>query len=131
MSTAVGDPTATSTALTTRNRVGVVLAILLGLIDVGSLAALGGAPAPGEAGPPDVVLIFGAVMGVITIVAAVLAWKRRSRAALRVAAATRLLSAAGALPAFFVDGVPAAVVVAVTVGLVITLVTVGLLVSRK
>lgn len=131
MSTAVSEPTATSTALTTRNRIGVVLAIILGLLDVSSLASLGATPAPGEAGPPDVVLVFGAVMGMITIVAAILAWKRRSRGGLRVAAATRLLSAAGSLPAFFVDGVPAGIVVLVTIGLVITLVTVGLLVSRK
>lgn len=122
---------APTTSLTTRNRIGVVLAIILGLLDLGGLALLGATPAPGEQGPPDVVLVFSAVMGVITIVAAVLAWKRRSRGGLRVAAATRLLSAAGSLPAFFVDGVPAGVVVLVTVGLVITLITVGLLVSRK
>lgn len=130
MSASVID-SAPTTGLTTRNRIGLVLAVLISLPDLGSLALLGTTPAPGEAGPPAVVLVFGAVMGVITIVAAVFAWRRRSRGGLRVAAATRLLSVAGSLPALFVDGVPAGLVVAVAVGLVITLVTVGLLVGRK
>lgn len=130
MSSSVIDATAT-TALTTRNRIGIVLATLLGLADLGSLALLGSTPAPGEDGPPDVVLVFSAVMGVLTLVACVLAWRRRSRGALRVAAVTRLLSAATSVPAFFVDGVPAGLVIGAAAGVVITLVTVGLLVSRK
>jgi len=109
----------------------VVLAVLLGLADMGSLALLGATPAPGEQGPPDAVLIFGAVMGVITIVGAVYAWTRRSRVGLRVAAASRVLSIVGGLPAFFVDGVPNGIVVLSAVGLVISLVTVALLVSRR
>lgn len=71
----------TSAPLTTRNRVGVVLAVLLGLADVAGLAALGATPATGEEGPPDVVLVAGAVLGVVTVVAAVFAWVRRSRGA--------------------------------------------------
>ncbi|MDQ3423602.1 MAG: hypothetical protein M3510_09510 [Actinomycetota bacterium] len=131
MSSTVSEATPTTTALTTRNRVGVVLAVLLGLADIGGLALLGATPAPGEEGPPDAVLIFAAVMGVITIVGAVYAWARRSRVGLRVAAAGRVLSAISSLPAFFVDGVPNGVVVLVAVGLVITLTTVALLVSRR
>ncbi len=131
MSSTVSEATPTTTALTTRNRVGVVLAVLLGLADIGGLALLGATSAPGEEGPPDAVLIFAAVMGVITIVGAVYAWARRSRVGLRVAAAGRVLSAISSLPAFFVDGVPNGVVVLVAVGLVITLTTVALLVSRR
>jgi hypothetical protein len=131
MSSTVSEAAPTTAALTTRNRVGVVLAVLLGLADLGNLALLGATPAPGEQGPPDAVLVFGAVMGLVTVVAAVFAWARRSRAGLRVAAASRLLSALGSLPAFFVDGVPNGVVVLVAVGLVVTLATVALLVSRR
>ena len=127
----VSPSTTTTSRITTRNRVGVVLAVLLGLVDVVGLLALGYTPAPGEQGPPDVVLIFAAVMGLITIAAAVIGWVRNSRGGLRVAAATRLLSMITGLPAFFVDGVPAALVVASAVGLIITLVTVALLVSRR
>ncbi|MDQ3612076.1 MAG: hypothetical protein M4D85_10835 [Actinomycetota bacterium] len=131
MSSTVSDVAPTTTGLTTRNRVGVVLAVLLGLADIGSLALLGATPAPGEQGPPDAVLVFGAVMGVITVIGAVYAWARRSRGGLRVAAAGRVLSAIGSLPAFFVEGVPNAVVVLAAVGLLVTLATVVLLVSRR
>lgn len=124
--TAVAPP-----VLTTRNKVGVVLAVLLGLADIAGLAALGTTLEPGEEGPPDAVLVFGAVLGVVTIVAAVLAWRRRSRGGLRVAAATRLLSGVLALPAFFVEDVPAPLVVVTAVALVVTLLTVSLLVSRR
>ena len=132
MSTVSAPATAVDTpVLTTRNKVGVVLAVLLGLGDIAGLAALDVTPEPGEAGPPDAVLVFGAVLGVVTIVAGVLAWRRRSRGGLRVAAATRLLSGVLALPAFFVDGVPAPLVVASAVGLIVTLLAVTLLVSRR
>ena len=120
----------TVTRITTRNRVGVVLAVLLGLTDVVGLFVTP-TPGPGEQGPPEVVLIFGAVMGVITIAACVYAWVRNSRGGLRVAAATRLLSMITALPAFFVEGVPAPLVMTAAMGVVITLVTVALLVSRR
>ena len=123
-------PSATLARISTRNRVGVVLAVLLSLTDVVGLFVTP-APGPGEQGPPEVVLIFSAVMGVLTIAACVYAWVRNSRGGLRVAAAARLLSMITALPAFFVEGVPAPLVVASAVGLVLTLVTVALLVSRR
>lgn len=117
--------------LTRRNRIGVVLASLLGISDVVGLVALGATPAPGEQGPPDVVLYLGAVLGVITVAACVLAWVRRSRGGLRVAAVARLLSMVLGLPAFFVEGVPAPLVALSAVGVVLTLGTVALLVSRR
>jgi hypothetical protein len=124
------NPSTTATRITTRNRVGVVLAALLGLSEIVSTLLIP-APAPGEQGPPEVVLIFGAAMGVLTIAACVYAWVRNSRGGLRVAAASRLLSAITGLPAFFVEGVPAPLVVASAVSLVLTLVAVALLMSRQ
>lgn len=131
MSSTVSAPTTATATLTTRNRVGIVLAVLLGIADVVSLAGVGATPAPGEEGPPDVVLIVGAVLGLVTIAAAVLAWVRHSRGGLRVAAVTRLLSMVLALPAFFVEGVPAPLVALVAALMVVSLASAALLVSRK
>ena len=119
------------TAITTRNRVGIVLATLLGLGDIGGLALVGRTLPDGEQGAPDSILVIGAALGVVTVVAAVLAWVRRSRGGLRVAAASRLLSAVLGIPAFFVDGVPDPVVAITALFLVVTLGTVALLVSRR
>ena len=83
-------------------KIGVTLAALL------SLTSLPGALAPtpeGETGPPYVVLVLGSILGVVGLVAAVLAW-RGSRSAMRVLAGTIIIGALTGLPAFFVD-VPA------------------------
>jgi hypothetical protein len=131
VTTTLPSPASTAGTITTRNRVGIGLAVVAGLIDVIGLAALGVTPAPGEQGPPDAVLALGAALGTVTIAAATYAWIRRSRAGLRVAAATRLLSMVLALPAFVVDGVPAPVVALTAVSLLVTLATVALLMSRR
>lgn len=89
--------------LTTRNKIGLVLAGLLALGDVGSIFI---STPEGEDGPPFVVLAIGLVVGLITLVAIVPAWRTGSRTALRVVAGTRIVSAILSLPAFFVD-VPA------------------------
>ncbi|MEV4623480.1 hypothetical protein AB0J74_32835 [Asanoa sp. NPDC049573] len=104
------------TAMTTT---GLVLAALLGLGDVASIAG-------GVDGPPLAVVIAGAVLGVITLAGVVLGW-RGSRAGIVAVVVTRLLSALAAVPAFFVDDVPAPAVALATVGLVLTLVAVALL----
>ena len=111
--------------LTTRNKIGLVLAGLLALGDVGSLAF----PTPdGEEGPPIVVLILGFVVGLATLAAIVPAWRTGSRPALRVVAGTRILSAVLGLPAFFVD-VPAAIQVASAVAFALTVVCVVLVLT--
>jgi len=130
-STTVRTAVPPGTTVSTRNRVGIVLATLLGLGDIGGLALVGRTLPQGEQGAPDVVLVIGAVLGMVTVVAAVLAWVKRSRGGLRVAAASRLLSVVLGIPAFLVDGVPDAVVALTAVSLVVTLVTVALLVSRR
>jgi hypothetical protein len=56
--------------------------------------------------PPMLVALVALVFGVATLAALIPAW-RGSRVAGWVVVANRLISAVGALPAFFVDGVPA------------------------
>jgi O-antigen/teichoic acid export membrane protein len=112
-------------ALTTRNRAGLALAGLLGLADLVFLAF----PTPeGEEGPPIGILVLTAVLGVVTLVAVAVAWRSGNRAALRLTAVTRILSAVTALPAFFVD-VPAALKAGAAVLVVLAIVSVVLMLT--
>lgn len=119
-----------NTTLSRKNKVGLVLALLLALADLVSLANVGQKYDEGTQGPPAGVLIFGAVLGAITVVAAVIAWRSGVRVALRTVAGTRILSMLLAVPAFFVKGVPSGVVALVAVAVVATLVSVALVVSK-
>lgn len=111
----------------TANRVGFVLASLLALGDVSSVAQ----PTPeGEVGPPFVVLAVGAVLGVVTLAGVWLGWARRSRAGVRTAAASRLLSMILALPAFFVEGLPAWIRAATAAAVLVTILSVVLMLAR-
>ena len=109
--------TTSSSPLTKLNKVGLGLAFLVGLVDVSSPFT----PTPdGEEGPPYAILLLGGLLGVITIVCVVIAFRTASRGAIRLVAATRIISAVTALPAFFVD-VPAGLKVAVGVGVLLTI----------
>ena len=66
------------------------------------------------------VLVLAALLGVVTLVAVVHASRSGSRGALRDVAATRVVSAITALPAFFV-GPPAWIVIVVAVTVVLTI----------
>ncbi|PZH07927.1 hypothetical protein C1I97_17085 [Streptomyces sp. NTH33] len=101
---------------------GLVLSGLLGLVDVISL------PFGDGEHPPFVVAVVGAVLGLITLVGAVLAW-RGSRAGAVAVIVTRLLSGLSAVPAFFADDVPGALVGAVAFALLVTLAGVALVAS--
>src|SRR6185436_2608418 len=99
---------------------GLILAALLGLADL----AL---PFGGDDNPvPLPVALTSAVLGLITIAAAVIG-RRGNRAAVTTVVVTRVLSALGALPAFFVADVPAAARISAAVIIVSTLVVVALL----
>jgi|1186.fasta_scaffold29770_3 hypothetical protein len=114
-----------SSPLTTRTRVGLVLAVVLGLADVVSAFF----PTPdGEVGPPLAIVILGGVIGLATLAAVAVAWRSGRRGALRIVAGTRVLSAITALPAFFVD-VPAWLKLVVAVLVVLTVVCVVLVLS--
>jgi hypothetical protein len=114
--------------LTTKNKIGLGLAVLLGLSDLAGVLF----PSPDDQpGPPLAVLVVGAVLGVITLMAVVFAWRTGNRVATRVVAATRILSALGTLPAFLVGGVPASYVVAAAASVVLTVIAVGLVLARR
>jgi hypothetical protein len=112
--------------LTSRNKVGLALAFVLGLI--GLPMFLRGAPDPGEIGPPQSVLITESVCGFITMVAAVIGWRRASARAIRVAAGAQIISVLTALPALFVDR-PALNKLLLTIFVLVTLAAVVLMLT--
>ena len=91
-----------STATTGRQKAGLVLAALISAANIPSAFS----PTPdGKEGPPYAVLLVGAILGVLGLVAAGLAW-RGNGTALRVCAGSLIVNLLLTLPAFFVD-VPA------------------------
>jgi hypothetical protein len=107
------------------NRAGLIIALLLGLLDLSSPFT----PTPdGEDGPPYAILLIDAVLGLITVIAVVIAWRTARRGAVRIAAGARIISAVTALPAFFVD-VPAALQAAVGLFVVVTITCVVLMLA--
>jgi hypothetical protein len=111
--------------LSTKNKVGLVLAGLLGLADLPSALM----PTPeGDVGPPYGILVLGSICGVVTLIAVVIGWVKANRGAIRIAAGARIVSVLGALPAFFVD-VPWFIKVLVTVFTIVTVVSVVLMLS--
>ena len=105
------------------NKAGFVIALLLGLSDLASPLQ----PTPdGEVGPPFAILLIDALLGLITIVAVVIAWRTGRRGAVRIAAGARIVSMVSALPAFFA-GVPAAILLIVSVFVVVTIAGVALM----
>jgi hypothetical protein len=109
----------------TRQRVGLVLA---GLMSAGNIVAVLQPTPEGEVGPPIGILVFGSVLGLVGLVATVIAWRSGSMLALRIAAGTLVLNALTAVPAFFVD-VPAAVKALVGVVVLLTIAAVVLMFS--
>lgn len=105
------------------NKAGFVIAFLLGLSDLASPLQ----PTPdGEVGPPLIILIIDAVLGLITVVAVVHAWRTGSRGSVRIAAGARIVSMITALPAFFV-GVPAGIMLFVGFFVVVTIACVAMM----
>lgn len=111
----VGTP-ASRVPFSTANKVGLVIVGLLGALD---LTALLNPTPPGEVGPPLAILVLDTVLGLVTVVAVVAAWRSRRRGLARLAAGARILSMITALPAFFA-GVPPMLVTLVAVLVVLT-----------
>lgn len=111
--------------ITTRNKVGLAIA---GLISLANVPSVFESQPDGEVGPPMTVLVLDTLLGVIGLVAVVVAWRTANRTALRVTAACLVIAAVTALPALFVD-VPAFIKIAVAVFTVITMVALVLMFS--
>ncbi len=117
----------TGTVLNTRNKIGLALAGLISLVNVPSAFE---AQPKGEVGPPLVVLYADTVVGVVGLVAVVIAWRTGSRVAVRVAAACLVVALVTALPALFV-GVPAVIKILVAGVTLVTLATLVLMFSGQ
>lgn len=110
---------------TTRQKVGLVLAGLLSAATIPSVLA----PTPeGETGPPLAILVASSVLGLIGLIAVIIAWRSSKQAAFRVAAGALIVNLLTALPALFVD-VPAAIKLLVGVSVLLTVLAVALMFS--
>lgn len=109
----------------TRQKAGLVLA---GLLSLGSVPSALFPTPDGQEGPPLGILVVGSLLGVIGVVAVVIAWRTNSRVAIRVAAGTLIINALTGLPAFFVD-VPAGLKLLVGVSVLVTAAAVVLMFS--
>ena len=114
--------------LSTRLRIGLGIAAVLGLLDCASL--LFPPTEPGQVGPPVGILVVGTLLGVVTLAAVLVAWRSGRRAAVWVVALTRIVSVLLALPAF-VFGAPAEVQQLVAVFVVISIVAVALMLAPE
>lgn len=89
----------------TRQKVGLTLA---GLISASQIFSVLNPTPAGQTGPPLTVLVLDSALGIIGVVAVVIAWRSGNRAALRVAAGAVIIAMLTSVPAFFVD-VPVAI----------------------
>jgi TRAP-type C4-dicarboxylate transport system permease small subunit len=109
----------------TTTKVGLVLAALLGLADIaGGISQLAS-----DALLPVVVAATAIGLGAITVVLVPFAWCGAGWPSWTIIA-TRALSTLTALPAFFVPGVPAAAVIAATVGIALAVLAIVLILMR-
>ena len=110
--------------VTGKQKAGLIICMLYGLGNIPSVLT----PTPdGEEGPPLAILVIGSILGVVALVAAILAW-RGNRPALRVAAGAMIVITLTGLPAFFVD-VPMFIKALVGFSVVLTVVAVVLMFS--
>jgi hypothetical protein len=75
------------------------------------------------------VLVVGSVLGLVTLIGVAYTWRTGNRVGSRIIAGARILSAVLALPAFFVEGVPAGLVALAASGIVVTVLCVWLVLS--
>jgi drug/metabolite transporter (DMT)-like permease len=115
--------------VTRANKTGLVLAGLLGLLDVINLFSIN-TPFPEgmTTTPPDWLFVLVAILGLVTLAAIVPAWRGNHRAVL-VVVATRILSAISAVPAYFVN-VPSYILITTTVIVVVTILAVWLILRK-
>jgi hypothetical protein len=110
--------------VTGKQKAGLVICMIYGFANIPSVLT----PTPdGEEGPPMAILVIGSILGVVALVAAILAW-RGSRVAMRVGAGAIIVLTLTGLPALFVD-VPMFVKGLVAFSVVLTVVAVVLMFS--
>jgi hypothetical protein len=107
------------------NKTGLVLAFLLGLADLTSPFQ----PTPDDqVGPPYPIMVLGGLLGLITVVGVVIAWRTARRGVVRVVAGARIISVITSLPAFFVD-VPAGLKAIVGLFTIVTVAAVAMMLA--
>lgn len=116
MTTTAAHGTSAPATWSTKNKVGLGLALAYALINLPSAIL----PTP-EGGPPMAILVACSVLSAVAIVAGIMAWRTGSRPAARLTAASMIIVTLTSLPAFFVD-VPAAIKILVAAGVVLTVV---------
>lgn len=98
--TTMQSTSARATGTSTQVRAGLALSAFIGLVNI----PFAFAPTPdGQEGPPMAVLVLSAILGLVSVVCAVVAWRSGNRLAIRINAAALLINALTSVPAFFVD----------------------------
>jgi hypothetical protein len=114
--------------LSTKNKVGLGLAGVLGVLDIAGYF-LTPDPSADMSGPPKSILLLDAVLGIITVIAVFLALRTPNKVNIGTTITARVVSALTAVPAYFV-GVPTSVLVLVTAFIAATIVSVWLILSK-
>jgi peptidoglycan/LPS O-acetylase OafA/YrhL len=92
--------TSSTPATTSRFRAGLAISALLGLLNIGFVLV----PTPdGQDNPPVAVIVGSALIGLVSVVCAAVAWRSGNRLAVRINAAALIVDALLTMPAFFVD----------------------------
>jgi hypothetical protein len=126
MSTQQGTTAPARPALSTRNKAGLILAVLLGLVEIANVN--GGRPNRSD-GPPVGFARAGAVFGLVTVIAAIYMWVSRNRLGGRIVAGVLFLSAIPNVGALFISAVPAPVKVGIAAFVVVAIVAVMLVLA--
>jgi hypothetical protein len=105
-------------------KIGLVLAIFLGLVDVAFTFVP--APAGEEGAPPFFIVVLGLIVGILTVVGAAIYWRSSNRAAFWTVIGTRIISVLSGVPAFLF-GAPTFILVAIVILAVITVISLVLL----
>ncbi len=110
--------------ITTRQKVGLALAGVLSASSISSAFA----PAPDGEAPPLAIVVLGTILGVIGLIAVIIAWRGGKPAAIRLAAGALIINLLASLPAFFVD-IPAGLKLLVGISVLLTVLAVALMFS--
>ncbi|MFL6023076.1 MAG: hypothetical protein ACJ72O_07020 [Marmoricola sp.] len=111
-----------STGWTTKNKIGLGLAVFYGVANIPTVFV----PVDNGDGPPFAIALICTLLAVVATVAGVVAWRRGSRPAARLTAASLIVITLTALPAFFID-VPAVVKVVAAAGVLLMVAIVALM----